>query len=282
MSFDKQWSKGKEIDMKARIPEHDFIDLDLLWMDSNYQPKLDLKRARRMADHVYWDLIGLVVVNERELGSNVYQVVDGQHRVTMLRMAGEEMAPCEIHRGLTPKEEADLFVKLQQLRRSRLISGDMYRALRAAGNPHLLAFERIVQDCGLTVTLSSSGKTTVKGTKGLVDFTERFGEYRMRAALTALNKAWPENDVAHTTRMIQGAVIYAVCFPESIETCADRWRHTDPKRIEFSAAHIRETEGGRTFTVFAKALAHANNMRTRVKKVDPNKVSLVTIRDRDN
>jgi hypothetical protein len=266
--------------VKPRTPEHDFVDVDSLWSDSTYQPKLDLKRVRRMADHIDWNLIGLVVVNERQIGSGVYDIVDGQHRVAALRMAGEEMAPCEIHRGLTTMEAADLFVKLQQLRRSRLISGDMYRALRAAGNPHLLAFERIVQGCGLTVTLSASGKTTVKGTKGLVDFTERFGEYRMRAALTALNKAWPENDVAHTTRMIQGAVIYAVCFPESIETCADRWRHTDPKRIEYSASHIRETEGGRTFTVFAKALAHANNLRTRVKKVDPNKVSLVTIRER--
>jgi len=269
--------------MAVVTQEHDFLDLELLRSDTDYQPRLDLKRARKMAERIDWDLIGLVVVNKRIYppGGKHYHVVDGQHRVAALRIAGEEMAPCEIHRGLTLKEEADLFVRLQQLRRSRLITVDMYRALRAAENPHLLAFEQVAKECGLTVTLSSSTKNTVKGTKGLVDVTERYGPRRMRAALSALTTAWPNNKDAHTTKMIQGAALYAVCFPESIETCAERWKHTDPQRVEFNATHIRETEGGRTPSVYAKALAHANNLRTKVHAVDLLKINLVTIRERD-
>lgn len=256
----------------AKKPENDFIDLEFLRSDSVYQPRLNLKRARQMSQNIDWNLIGEIIVNRR-VGDRLFHVIDGQHRVAALRMAGEEMAPCEIHYGLTPKEEADLFVRLQDLRRSRLATTDHYRALRAAENPNLLAFERVVEECGLTVTFSASGKSTVQGTKGLVEFVERFGENRMRLALTALTKAWPDNETAHNTRIVQGAVIYAVCFPENVETVADRWRHTDPKRIDFSASNIREAEGGRSWLVYAKALAHANNLHARSHKVDPLKIN---------
>lgn len=259
---------------------HDFVDLEMLRSDGDYQPRIDLKRARRIADSIDWDLIGLIVINKRA-GDKLYHVVDGQHRVAGLRMAGEEMAPCEIHEGLTPAEEALLFVRLQTTRRSTLLTTDMYRAMRAAKNPYLLKFEEVVESCGLSVTLSSSGPNTVKGTKGLVDFTEMYGESRMRTALKALNEAWPENDTAHNTRMIQGAVVYTVCFPDNVPTVASRWRHSDPKKIEFNAKSIKEREGGLSHFVFAKALADANNMHAKKRKVDPARINLVTIRERD-
>jgi hypothetical protein len=258
-------------------PGNDFIELELLRSDSDYQPMLNLKRARLMAQNIDWNLIGKIVVNKR-INDKIYHVIDGQHRVASLRMAGEEMAPCEIHYGLTPTEEAILFVKLQELRRSTLRTEDHYRALRASYNPNLLAFERVVEKCGLTVTFSASGKNTVKGTKGLVDFVYRFGENRMLMALTALTTAWPANEFAHNTRIIKGAVVYAVCFPENTETVASRWRHTDPKRVEFNARSIREGEGGLTHLVFAKALAQANNLYARTQKVDLEKINHIAIR----
>lgn len=248
----------------------DFLDLELLRLDPTYQPSLRLRAAQKIADNLDWNMLGLVIVNRRA-GERVYYVIDGNTRVAALRMAGEEMAPCEIHEGLTNEEEAELCVSLQVERRAIFASFDLYRARQVAQDPEVMALERAVADAGFYVTLSPpSAPNAVRGSTGLVKARTKYGHDAICNSLIAVSKAWPGDKESRNTRFLLGVFHFAGTYPAVMIQAAKRWERTSSLEIVQAAKAVRIVEGGEVWKCEARALVQVYNKRlTEVSRLDP-------------
>lgn len=85
------------------------LAVDQLRTDPTVQRPLDLKRANRIASELNPSAIGVICVSVRDDGNNI--IIDGQHRVEALRIAGKnkDKIPCEVYIGLSRPEEAAMF-----------------------------------------------------------------------------------------------------------------------------------------------------------------------------
>ncbi len=122
--------------------------------DHTYQRPLDAHRVGRMVAEYDQSLVGVIEVSLRPDGT--YRVIDGQHRLAMVRQvrgAGAHVA-CNVHTGLTPEQEAQLFFDIDKKRR-RLTGWDRWNARRGAGEAVVLDIERIAAAHGLKIDPSA-------------------------------------------------------------------------------------------------------------------------------
>lgn len=151
--------------------------------DPMYQREVNEARAAAMAEHFDHALVGVVALSEREDGSMV--IIDGQHRWTAAKMAGLGDAKflAEVHEGLTPEEEARLFLRLNGTR-SAVPAFAKFRARVAAKEDAAMAITAIAKKIGLTISMAKS-KNTVAAVDAL-DSVYRFGnlDATLRAAKT--------------------------------------------------------------------------------------------------
>lgn len=134
------------------------IPIEKLCVDGRYQ------RALRVAfidsqstDEEFMPiLIGIPEVSKRTDGS--YFVLDGQHRIEILKRRGYDSVRCHVHEGLAPNEEA-FFYRYYNKKRLQIGAFDDYRAAIFEGEPKHLQIQEAVEKRGLTVAAYSSPKT---------------------------------------------------------------------------------------------------------------------------
>ncbi len=124
-------------------------------IDAEYQRRLDEKRALKIGKA--WDpaLGGIIVVSLR--ADRKLYAIDGQHRVAGLKLAGKAdmVLAVDVREGLTQKDEADLFVKLNS-GRSPVRVYDAFKARIIAEEPEAVAINGIVKAAGLHLATSAS------------------------------------------------------------------------------------------------------------------------------
>lgn len=126
-------------------------DIPLDQMKVNPLAQREVTQAR--VDHLVatFDLaqVGTPTVNLRD-GS--WWVVDGQHRIEALRQLGftNEKIQCWTHEGLSSEEEAEMFLKLNDVLIVRALP--KFRAAVHAGRPIESDIDRIVRSVGLKVS----------------------------------------------------------------------------------------------------------------------------------
>lgn len=99
------------------------------------------------------DKLGALTVSERD---GVYWVVDGGHRLkALIRMGYEDQqTDCWVYRGLTEKQEADLFLDLNNV---RVVSGmDKFKVAVVAGRAEESQIDAIVKELGLSIGTNST------------------------------------------------------------------------------------------------------------------------------
>lgn len=128
----------------------DAIPVGQISADHAYQRQLDASRVRRMAAEYDPSLVGVLEVSRRPDGT--FRVIDGQHRLHMIRQARGSSAAvaCNVHTGLSPEQEAQLFFDIDKKRR-RLTGWDRWNARRGAGESIVLDIERIANSHGLSI-----------------------------------------------------------------------------------------------------------------------------------
>src|SRR5688572_29248244 len=90
------------------------IEVGKLKVRSIYQRPLDERRVKKMTDAFDENLIGALEVS---FADGQFWVVDGQHRLALLRAKGIKTVNAVIHYGLSLEEEANLFGRLNSQRR---------------------------------------------------------------------------------------------------------------------------------------------------------------------
>lgn len=105
------------------------IPTDLCDIDYTYQ-RVTTANVNKIRNEWDKELCDCLVVSYRD---GKFYIIDGQHRYYAAVANGVEDLPCIVHSGLTDKDEARLFVKLNNLRKP-LKPYDTFRANIACGN----------------------------------------------------------------------------------------------------------------------------------------------------
>lgn len=116
-----------------------------LTVDERYQRQLNAAMVAAMVKKFDPALFGTLEVNFREDGT--LYVIDGQHRTFVARQIGLPSVPVRMHFGLTPEQEAVLFIRFQQGRRA-VTPLEAFHAGVFAGNPESIAIVELLHDLG--------------------------------------------------------------------------------------------------------------------------------------
>ena len=111
------------------------LPTDSLEVDLRYQRLVNSELVSKIASHYSEALFSPLLVAERKTREGIsYYVVDGQHRLEAAKLLDLVEVPCFVYSGMTPAEEANLFVN-QQVASRRLTPKDTYKANVFIGNP---------------------------------------------------------------------------------------------------------------------------------------------------
>ncbi len=126
-------------------------------IDRTYQRNLDEARAKRMSVNFANGLFGVPVVSSRPDG--VLAALDGQHRLTAGVWAGkgDDKVLVEAHHGLTIKQEAELFLRLNG-GRTAVHTWDKWRARLVAREPVAMEMTAIAEETKTRFSLSTQTK----------------------------------------------------------------------------------------------------------------------------
>lgn len=132
--------------LKADASTTSWLPLNQLFVEPSIQRPFDERRAERLAEVLDLALIGVIEVSARANGS--YHILDGQHRVGALRIAGfnSELVECKIHNGLTEAEEAARFHGLNTFTKPQAF--DMFKVRVKAGDPVAVGVDTILMQFG--------------------------------------------------------------------------------------------------------------------------------------
>lgn len=126
-----------------------WVPLDQIKVNPLAQRDLNQARVDHLAANMDLEQIGTVTVNHRD-GS--WWVIDGQHRVEMLRACDfhDEKIQCWAYEGLTSEQEAQVFLKLNNTLTPTALA--KYKTAVHAGRPVESDIDRIVRSAGLVVS----------------------------------------------------------------------------------------------------------------------------------
>lgn len=176
-----------------------------LGIDNSYQPPISESRVRRIADRFSWNLFQEITVNERINNGGRY-IIDGQHRVQAARMVRPNMpsgnvmfdtVPATLFKGLSPAEEAQLFIDINTKRRASMTTISLYQANLTAGDPDTLEIDEIVRSRDQRVGKNGSLVKTAIGSVNALYWihsmgTDAFGRGMLGQVLDFIKETYPD------------------------------------------------------------------------------------------
>jgi hypothetical protein len=110
--------------------QRDVVEIHLTRLTADYNPAL----------------VGTLVISKRANGANV--ILDGQHRWLAAKVAApEDHMKCLVFHGLTPPQEADIFIGFNDS--ANVDSVAKFRLGVIAGNPDLVAIANVFENAGV-------------------------------------------------------------------------------------------------------------------------------------
>jgi hypothetical protein len=193
-----------------------------------------------MAESFTWDLFGVPVLSLRADGS--YLQLDGQHRLKAAVMAGQGETPvlCEVHEGLSPRQEAELFLRLNG-GRSAVRVYDKFRARVVAKEPIAIQITATLKEQGLKVVKAQQKK----GVCAIQAIEHTFHRGNLAATLQVLTE-WADGDPsAYEGPLVKAVSAFLTEYPEvNLKDIANRLQNHAPNKV---IAKLRQTIGGMDF-----------------------------------
>lgn len=143
---------------------------------------------------------GVIVVSRRKNGR--YAVIDGQNRT----LAMKDIDPsyefaAQIFSGLTPKQEAELFLFHNEYRK-KVEQYDNFKIAQFSGSSTEVAISKLLDAHGLKVGKGANA-TTIAAIKTLRDVWETNGSDVLDQAIPILKSAWPADGDTWCQEMIR-------------------------------------------------------------------------------
>lgn len=163
------------------------------------------------------DQLGYIVVSLRKDG--FYYAIDGQHRVELIRAVGwgDQKVACEVFRGLTQAQEAEVFLKRQVVTPVRTF--DKFRVRITAGDPVACDINRIVMAAGLTIHSTSNGTGYVSAVRALerVYRSPKSGPATLVRTLLTIKEAWGLEGANFEGDIIEGIGLVLSRYSSKVE-----------------------------------------------------------------
>lgn len=147
-------SKANVVEMAQRAGvrqqgKHVYLPVSVLEVDPETQRRMNKAWVKAHVGTFDPELFGEIVVSHRR---GKYLVVDGQHRVELVRELGwhDQKIPCLVYEDLSLAEEAALFLGLGDRRQPTTF--DKFRIAITAGSPVECDVDRIVRAQGLSLS----------------------------------------------------------------------------------------------------------------------------------
>lgn len=234
-----------------------------LFVDHAYQRDLDRPRVRRMVEA--WDptMLGVLDVSDRGPDASPrYAIINGQHRHATA-LAADPRGPevplvCNVHRGLSPADEAALFHELDATA-VRLSSWDRWRARRAAGDPAVRAIEEIAAGFGLSCSAGQNDGRV--GAVGALETLHQLGGPELVAgAVNALFIAYGRAWAAYQAPLITGVGLLLRHYEGlTSERLAEALAKSTPQLLRSQAVAYRELMPGQLARLVAQVLVNRMN-----------------------
>lgn len=193
----------------------DWLRVRDLRLDAPYQRRMDQDRAQHIADEYDSNSFMVPVVSRRQDGS--LWVMDGQHRITALRLMGwdDQMVLCEVREGLTYEEEARLHVRLNRDRKKPTAMSE-FNALLEAKDPMCLQVATICSDRGLSIT-QERGDGGVSAVGALLTIYRRGGKNILEKTLDAITAAWGTSSDGYAADILKAVAQAVNLCPDMVE-----------------------------------------------------------------
>lgn len=192
-----------------------------LTIDHQAQRKLSKQWVKEHVDIFDVDQLGYIVVNRRADGK--YYVVDGQHRVDLMRAVGwgDQRIHAELFDGLTQQEEAELFNARNDRRAVRKF--DHFRISVTAGDPRATDITGIVAQAGLIITDANTdgGVTAVDKLEKIYEgggiTSAREGRIALARTLTVIKQAWGTSPAGFNGALLHGIGLVQLRYNGAID-----------------------------------------------------------------
>lgn len=252
-----------------RKPERRQLSVSTLIVDPSVQRGLDHNRIAKIADDLDVDAVGVITVSHR--GNGTYHVIDGQHRVQALRLAGgdAEKVECRVFDGLSIEAEARLFRLLNNT--AKLQALDKFRVRVVEGEPVAMAIQDILIKHGWKV---AGG--TGDGAFSAVTAVERIwarDPAAIERTIITITRAWGHIAAASNGSVVEGIGLVYARYGDTIEdkSMVDRLARYPggPARLIGAARGIADTYRMKVTIGVADLVVELYNSQRKTKALPP-------------
>ncbi len=242
---------------KAELPVYKILKVANL-KTGVYQRELNMKRVKKYSTCFDWDIFGVPLVSFRD---GDFNVVDGQHRIELLKLLGIEEIMCQVIYGLTYEQEAEKFVKLNS-ERGGLTSNQKFHGRVESKEAVALNIVKILKNRGFDYSHTAGAKkeNIISAVACVENIYKSRGEAHLDRVLSILRESWYGTPASLNRDIIVGLSTFlneARGVKDDILCAA--LENVDPQNIILRAMVCAGTSG-------LKSLSGSNNKQTHVAK----------------
>lgn len=241
-------------------PALDWIEVDRIDVDHNYQREVDGRRVDGILAGFRWDHFGAVVLAKQPDGR--FTVTDGQHRVKAAQLhPGITHVPALITSLDGMAAEAENFLVINRARKA-VSTIEIYWAGFASGDPVTIRIRDVLAKAGCDVVPAPGeyrpGLTNA--VSALRRSLERYGDTATVMALKIIRQAWPSD-----AKALRGTLITSLARIIRASDKLDEGRLVKvlaAKSFAEMTAHaeaFRKLSGGSSETVLARTITELYN-----------------------
>jgi hypothetical protein len=194
--------------MKTIQPTYEMLPIEILSIEE-YQRTMQPSRIKKIVKEFDGKRLGVLTVSFR---NGKHSVIDGQHRLMALRVMNTEYAMCEVHRGLSYEEEAEMFFK-QGDNRKNISVGERMRAQIEANDEYSMGLKKAIESCGFKVSYhSAKSRNALSALSTLVRIDKAYGRDILLRTLRLIIKTWDGVIEAGDARILMGVSMFVKEF----------------------------------------------------------------------
>jgi len=217
------------------------IEIKRLVVEKYYQRKLSIAKVKKIVRQFNPHAVRVIRVSYRD--GKLY-VFDGQHTLMACSIVGLKYVRCEIHRGLTYEEEAELFA-MQDENVIRVSQIDKHKALIQAKNEIHLEIEKIISKYGFSIGKHGGTRTNmIASVKTLEKVFKKVSLQSFENTLYVLRNAWDGSTASLNNQIIKGISEFLENNPEAdINVLIKKLQKISPQKLKAEADTLKGMGG---------------------------------------
>ncbi len=249
-------------------PSLEWIDVDLIDVDRNYQRDVDGRRVEKILEGFRWDHFGAVVLARKPDGR--FSVTDGQHRCKAAQLHPDiTQVPALVTAIEGTIGEAENFLVINRARKA-VTSIETFWAGLTAGDHEAQRLRDVLQraDCDVAPGSGDYRPGLTNAVTAIGRCLERYGDAATVKALKVIRTAWPDD-----AKALRGTLITALArlYRNNAEIDSNRLAKViagkTPAELTGFAESFRKLSGGAADTALSKAITELYNKGLSVKLI---------------